>query len=95
MPTITQVRYKRGRTSRVDPKSDQLLNMSQVGFRWGVTGVCARNRLEQHGIPLVRFSRTSCSAWLSDVRALEEKFTVSPRSAIPREQQEIITQGEG
>jgi len=78
MPTITQVRYKRGRSSRVNQKSDRLLNMSQVGFRWGVSGTCARSRLEQHGISLIRFSKTSCEVWLSDLIALEKKFTVPP-----------------
>jgi hypothetical protein len=75
MPITEENRYKRGRVSRVKPEADRLLNMAELGFRWNRTPVAARQRLEQHGIPLVRFSKSSCEVWLSDVLKLEANFS--------------------
>jgi hypothetical protein len=79
MPITEENRSKKGRASRVNPASDYLLNMNQLGHRWSRTPVAARQRLEQHGVPLVRFSRSSCEVWLSDVVALEARFSSHPK----------------
>jgi hypothetical protein len=75
MPISAQTRNRKGRGSRVDPDSDRLLNMAQVAHRWGCTAPVARQRLERNGVRIIRFSRCSTDVWLSDVVALENKFT--------------------
>jgi hypothetical protein len=75
MSLTAQNRSRKGRVSRVDPASDRLLNMAEVGHRWSTTPHVARERLEKHGVKLVRFSERSCEVWLSDLEALEQKFT--------------------
>jgi hypothetical protein len=86
MPITAQTRYKGGRKSRVQVAEDRLLNMAQLGHRWSRTPVAARLRLEQHGVPLVRFSKSSCEVWLSDVLKLEAQF-----SSVPSEVNRLTT----
>jgi hypothetical protein len=77
MAITEQQRFKMGRTSRIDPEQNHLLNMNQVAFRWSVGPVVARRRLEKAGVPLIRFHARSVEVWLSDLLNFEARFTKS------------------
>jgi hypothetical protein len=56
--------------------NDRLLSMRQIADRWGLkTTVAALERITKASIPIVRLNGKSCSAYLSEILALERKAT--------------------
>jgi hypothetical protein len=75
MPLTIKTRYKKGRTSRINPDADHLVNLAVVAHRWSVTPENAKRRLERLGTTFVRFSKSSSQVWLSDLLAIEKRFS--------------------
>jgi hypothetical protein len=54
--------------------NDRLLSMRQIADRWGLkTTSAALERVTRASIPIVRLNGKSCSAYLSDILALERR----------------------
>jgi hypothetical protein len=77
-----QTRFRQGRRSRISPQADHLISLAQVAHRWDTTPECARRRLEQLGTTIVRFNRNSCQVWLSDLLAIEKRFSSTSREQL-------------
>jgi hypothetical protein len=71
----SETRARKGKTSRVDRTEDRLVNLVQVGYRWGVSPPAARARLERAGVKILRFNQRAAQVWLSDLLKLEAEVS--------------------
>jgi hypothetical protein len=81
-------RHKGGKVSRLkrrrtepEPQPgdrDRVFNLTEVGYRWGVTPETARKRLLAAGVPLMSFNKKSCEVLFSDLVAFEKRLLINP-----------------
>lgn len=81
-------RHKGGKVSRLkrrrsepDPQPgdrDRVFNLTEVGYRWGITPETAKKRLVASCVPLISFNKKSCEVLYSNLIAYEKRLLINP-----------------